>query len=78
METSFMNTKNNKTSEPHRFKYDLIDKLGFKNPNKNMTLTSLSIYDTWKDVKSIYNGMIHLTYLMDRIIYLLYKIVSNT
>ena len=78
METSFMNTKNNKTSEPHRFKYDLIDKLGFKNPNKNMTLTSLSIYYTWKDVKSIYNGMIHLTYLMDRIIYLLYKIISNT
>ena len=26
METFFMNTKNSKTSEPHRFKYDLIDK----------------------------------------------------
>ena len=31
-----MNTKNSKTSEPHRFKYDLIDKLDFTNPNKNM------------------------------------------
>ena len=25
METFFMNTKNSKTSAPHRFKYDLID-----------------------------------------------------
>ena len=38
-----MNTKNSKTSEPHRLKYNLIDKLDFKNPNKNMALASLSI-----------------------------------
>ena len=38
METFFMNTKNSKTNEPYRFKYDLIDKLDFKNPNKNMAL----------------------------------------
>ena len=56
METFFMNTKNSKTSEPHRLKYDLIDKLDFKNPNKNMALGSLSIYYTWKNVKSIYNN----------------------
>ena len=36
METFFMNSKNSKTSEPNRFKYDLIDKLDLKNPNKNM------------------------------------------
>ena len=56
METFFMNTKNSKTNEPNRFKYDLIDKLDLKNPNKNMTLGSLSIYYTWKNVKSIYNN----------------------
>ena len=56
METFFMNTKNSKTSEPHRFKYDLIDKLDLKNPNKNMALASLSIHYTWKNVKSIYNN----------------------
>ena len=49
-----MNTKNSKTSEPHRLKYNLIDKLDLKNPNKNMALASLSIYYTWKNVKSIY------------------------
>ena len=46
METFFMNTKNSKTNEPHRFKYDLIDKLDLKNPNKNMTVVNLSIYYT--------------------------------
>ena len=50
METFFMNTKNSKTNESHRFKYDLIDQLDFKNLNKNMALGSLSIYYTWKNV----------------------------
>ena len=56
METFFMNTKNSKTNESHRFKYDLTDKLDLKNPNKNMALGSLSIYYTWKNVKSTYNN----------------------
>ena len=56
METFFMNSKNSKTNEPNRFKYDLIDKLDFKNPNKNMALGNLSIYYTWKNVKSTYNN----------------------
>ena len=56
METFFMNSKNSKTNEPNRFKYYLIDKLDFKNPNKNMALANLSIYYTWKNVKSIYSN----------------------
>ena len=56
METFFINTKNSKTNEPHRLQYNLIDKLDLKNPNKNMALASLSIYYTWKNVKSIYNN----------------------
>ena len=87
METFFMSNKNSKTNEPNRFKYDLIDKLDLKNPNKIMTLGSLSIYYTWKNVKSTYNnnkfkisdqpGMKHLTCLMDGIIYQKYKITLN-
>ena len=46
-----MNSKNSKTSELNRFKYDLIDKLDFKNPSKNMALANLSIYYTWKNAK---------------------------
>ena len=56
METFFMNTKNSRTNEPYRFKYNLIDKLNLKNRNKNMALASLSIYYTWKNVKSIYKN----------------------
>ena len=51
-----MNTKNSKTSKPYKFKYDLIDKLDLRNPNKNMALTNLSIYYTCKNVKSTYNN----------------------
>ena len=51
-----MNTKNSKMSEPHRFKLDLTDKLNLKNPNKNMALANLSIYYTWKNIKSEYNN----------------------
>ena len=46
METFFMNTKNSKTNESHRFKYDFIDKLDLRNPNKNIALANLSIYYT--------------------------------
>ena len=56
METFFMNTKNSKNNEPNRFKYDLIDKVDLKNPNKNMALGKLSIYYTWKNVKSTCNN----------------------
>ena len=56
IKTFFINTKNSKTNESHRFKYGLVDKLDLKNPNKNMALGSLSIYYTWKNVKSTYNN----------------------
>ena len=56
METFFMYSKNSKTNEPNRFKYNLIDKLDLKNPNKNMAPANLSIYYTWKNVKSVYNN----------------------
>ena len=56
METSFMNSKNSKTNESYKFKYDLIDKLDLKNRNKNIALANLSIYYTWKNVKSTYNN----------------------
>ena len=47
-----MNTEDSKTNEAHRFKTNLTDKLNLKNPNKNMALDNLSIYYTWKNIKS--------------------------
>ena len=51
-----MNAENSKTNELHRFKLDLTDKLNLKNPNKKMALANLSIYYTWKNIKSTYNN----------------------
>ena len=51
-----MNTENSKANEPHRFKLDMTDKIILKNPNKNMALANLSIYYTWKNIKSEYKN----------------------
>ena len=51
-----MNTENSKTNEPHKFRLSLSDKLNLKNPNKNIALGNLSIYYTWKNIKSAYNN----------------------
>ena len=56
METIFMDTENRKTSESHRFKLDLTDKLNLKNLNKNIALANLSIYYSWKNIKSTYSN----------------------
>ena len=56
METVFMNTLNSKTNESNKFIYQFTDKLNLKIPNKNMALANLSIYYTWKNIKSEYSN----------------------
>ena len=56
LETIFMNTENSKTNESHRFKLDLADKRDLKNPKKKVALVNLSIYYTWKNIKSEYKN----------------------
>ena len=41
-------------SSEYRFRLALADKLNLEDPNKNMALANLSIYYTWKNVKSAY------------------------
>ena len=48
-----MNTENSKTSKPYKF---TSDKLNLKNPKKNIVLANLSIYYTWKNIKSEYSN----------------------
>ena len=81
-----MNTGDSKASEPHRFKFGLTDKINLKNPNKNMALANLSIYYTWKNIKSEYYNnkfkisaptWILLIYLIALIQFLTFKIVFN-
>ena len=52
-----MNTENSKTNESNKFIYQFTDKLNLKTPNnKNIGLVNLSIYYTWKNIKSTYNN----------------------
>ena len=51
-----MNTENNTTNEPRRFRLSLSDILDLKDPGKNMALVNLSIYYTWKNIKSVCNN----------------------
>ena len=51
-----MKSDNSKTSEAHRFRLDLTGKLDLKDPKENMALANLSIYYTWKNIKSEYNN----------------------
>ena len=51
-----MNTASSTTKHSHKFVYNFTDKLNLKNSNKNIALANLSIYYTWKNVKSDYNN----------------------
>ena len=58
MEAIFMNKENSKTNESNKFIYQFTDKLNLKTPNnKNIGLVNLSIYYTWKNIKSVYNNI---------------------
>ena len=52
-----MNTENSMTNESNKFIYQFTGKLNLKTPNnKNIGLVNLSIYYTWKNIKSVYNN----------------------
>ena len=40
----------------NRFRLTLADKLNLEDSNKNMALPNLSIYCTWKTIKSAYSN----------------------
>ena len=50
-----MNSENSKTSKPHVLILKLTDRLDLKRGEKSIALSNLSIYYTWKNIKSIYN-----------------------
>ena len=56
MDTIFMNSENSKTSEHHVLVLKLTDKLDLRRGQKTVALSNLSIYYTWKNVKSSYNN----------------------
>ena len=56
MDTIFMNSENSRTSEYYVLVLKLTDKLDLKRGQKSVALSNLSIYYTWKNIKSSYNN----------------------
>ena len=55
METIFMNSENSRTSEYHVLVLMLTNKLDLRRGQKTVALSIVSIYYTWKNIKSSYN-----------------------
>ena len=55
MDTIFMNSENSRTLEYHVLVLKLTDKLDPRRGQKSVVLSNLSIYYTWKNIKSSYN-----------------------
>ena len=87
MDTIFMNSENSKTSKPHVLILKLTNKLDLRIGEKIIALSNLSIYYTWKNIKSSYNnnkfkisaptGMINLNFQMDSILYQIFRIILS-
>ena len=52
MDTIIMNSENSRTSEYHVLVRKLSDKLDLRRGQKSVALSNLSIYYTWKNVRS--------------------------
>ena len=56
MDTIFMNSENSKTSKPHVLVLKLTNELDFKNGEKVIALSNLSIYYTQRKIRSSYSN----------------------
>ena len=56
MNTIFMNSKNSKISKSHILVLKLTNKSNLRIGEKTIALSNLSIYYTWKNIKSSYNN----------------------
>ena len=54
MDTIFMNSKNSKTSDPHRLVFNFSDKIDLDKSREYVSVSNLSIYYTWKNIKKAF------------------------
>ena len=82
-----MNSENSKTCDPNKLLLNLSDKINLKRSDKYVAFSNLNIYHAWKILKShtkiinlkyqLRHGMKSLNYLMDHILYQIFKINLN-
>ena len=81
MDTIFINSENSRTSEYHVLLLKLADKLDLRKGQKSVALSNLSIYYTWRNIKSSYKNnkfkisVMNLNYQTDHIQYQIFKII---
>ena len=83
-----MNSENSKNPKPHVLALKFTNKLDWRIGKKVIALSNLSIYYTWKNIKSPYNNNIckisaltwndNLNFQMDVIPYQIFKIILST
>ena len=56
MDIIFINSENSKTPKPHILILKVVNKLDLRFGKKVIALSNLSIYYTWKNIKSTYNN----------------------
>ena len=56
MATIFMNSENSKTSKSHVLTLNLTNKIDLKRGEKNIALSNISIYYTWRNITGSYNN----------------------
>ena len=56
MNTIFMNSENSKTPKPHVLVLEFANKLDWRIGKKVTDSSNLSIYYTWKNIRSSYNN----------------------
>ena len=56
MNNIFMNSKNSKTSDPHRLLLNLKHKINLKRKDNGSVLWNLNLYYTWQNIKKSYKN----------------------
>ena len=56
MDAIFMNSENSKASASHRLLLNLSDKITLRRSDKDVALSNLIIYYTWKNIKESYRN----------------------
>ena len=87
MDTIFMNSKNSTASEYRVLVLKLTDKLDLRSGKTSVALSNLSIYYTWKNIKSssitisliylLQHGVMNFNYQTDHIQYQIFKIILS-
>ena len=75
MDTISMISKNSKKFDPHRLFLSLSDKTNLKRSDKYLAFSNLSIY--YRSKISASSGAKTLNYLMDYILYQIFKIILS-